>query len=530
MTAPVFLRADVAIEPTVHRFYAWLHALAPQTAALQLANAKLPILESFARNPAVHAAALKRPEMRGGPFLDLPASAAARIGTLAAELRDEAAPALELAQAIGELGALLQAEGQGASLEALYARVPEPLRGLVELVYDPEHRADFRFLEPLVYASPHYDRGAQRLVLRELEGDARAFVLSTPRLEDERSLELALPFDSEAARALFDGRESGRPFEEWAELCGVDGERRARFERFFTDVTPRSTHVPVPAGNGGVRVRYLGHACVLLETRDVAVLIDPLLGYPSASEPPRLSFADLPPRLDYVLITHGHQDHFVLESLLPLRSRIGTLVVPRASGGWLEDPSPAHALRAAGFANVRELDELERLPIEGGEIVGLPFLGEHGDLRVRAKLAHLVRFGQRSFVCAADSANLEPKLYDLLREQVGRPELLFLGMECDGAPMSWLYGALFRTAPKRAHDQSRRLCGSNAERAWSLVERLAPERVCIYAMGQEPWCRFITSIEYTPESAPILESDRLIERCRASGVACERLYGSQTVV
>jgi L-ascorbate metabolism protein UlaG (beta-lactamase superfamily) len=260
------------------------------------------------------------------------------------------------------------------------------------------------------------------------------------------------------------------------------------------------------------------------------VLVDPLIGYASAPEPPRATFTALPARIDHVVLTHAHQDHVVLESLLPLRHRIGTVVVPRSSGGLLEDPSLKLALESVGFERVVELDELESLPIEGGELVGLPFLGEHGDLRVRGKLAHLVRLGGRTMVFAADSANLEPRLYDHVRELAGPVDALFLGMECDGAPMSWLYGALLPTPLKRAQDQARRLCGSNAERALGIVERLAPGRVYVYAMGQEPWCGFITSIAYTDESAPIVESNALLAACHARGIEAERLYGCRELV
>ena len=159
--------------------------------------------------------------------------------------------------------------------------------------------------------------------------------------------------------------------------------------------------------------------------------------------------------------------------------------------------------------------------------VGLPFLGEHGDLRIRAKLAYLVELGGVNCVFAADSNNLEPRLYEHVRELAGPVDALFLGMECDGAPQSWLYGALLATPLKRSQDRSRRLCGSDCERGLALIERLGPKRVLVYAMGQEPWCGFITSIGYDAESAPIVESDRLVAACRERGLPAERLYGAQ---
>jgi hypothetical protein len=49
-------------------------------------------------------------------------------------------------------------------------------------------------------------------------------------------------------------------------------------------------------------------------------------------------------------------------------------------------------------------------------------------------------------------------------------------------------------------------------------------------MGAEPWIRFISSIEYTTESRPIVESDRLVQECRQRGIVSERLLGAHDIV
>jgi hypothetical protein len=44
-------------------------------------------------------------------------------------------------------------------------------------------------------------------------------------------------------------------------------------------------------------------------------------------------------------------------------------------------------------------------------------------------------------------------------------------------------------------------------------------------MGQEPWCEFISSIKYTDESNPIVQSNLLINECLLSrGLVTERLF------
>jgi len=47
---------------------------------------------------------------------------------------------------------------------------------------------------------------------------------------------------------------------------------------------------------------YFGHACILLETNDVSVLLDPVLSYTYESYISRYTYEDLPEVIDYVLI------------------------------------------------------------------------------------------------------------------------------------------------------------------------------------------------------------------------------------
>jgi len=109
-------------------------------------------------------------------------------------------------------------------------------------------------------------------------------------------------------------------------------------------------------------------------------------------------------------------------------------------------------------------------------------------------------------------------------------DVLFLGMECDGAPISWMYGPMMTTPLVRTNDQSRRLSGSDCVRGMSIVDVLEPRQVYVYAMGQEPWLTFLTSIRYTPESRPIVESDKLVEECRRRGIESERLWVKKEIL
>jgi L-ascorbate metabolism protein UlaG (beta-lactamase superfamily) len=168
---------------------------------------------------------------------------------------------------------------------------------------------------------------------------------------------------------------------------------------------------------------------------------------------------------------------------------------------------------------------MEAIEVEGGQIIGLPFLGEHADLNIRSKTAFLIELNGRSMLCAADSNNIAPELYDHIHQAIGDVDIIFVGMECDGAPLSWLYGPLLTKPVTRKMDQSRRFSGSDCERCLGIVGRLKPKQVYVYAMGQEPWLTYLTSIQYTEKSRPIVESNKLVESCQQHGLICRRLYG-----
>jgi L-ascorbate metabolism protein UlaG (beta-lactamase superfamily) len=179
---------------------------------------------------------------------------------------------------------------------------------------------------------------------------------------------------------------------------------------------------------------------------------------------------------------------------------------------------------------VIEISEMQEIRNGAFTITGLPFFGEHADLDILSKMAWLVKIGPHTLLFAADSCNIEPRLYDHVHDAVGDVDALFLGMECDGAPLTWLYGPLLTQRIERAMDESRRLAGSNYEQGMNIVDRFNCREAYVYAMGQEPWLNYIMSIKYTAESRPIVESNRLIQACRERGVIAERLFGEKEIL
>jgi L-ascorbate metabolism protein UlaG (beta-lactamase superfamily) len=396
----------------------------------------------------------------------------------------------------------------------------------VELVYDLHHRPYFRVFEALLYASRFYKTTNQTVALSARDDDARAFALSTPRLASDDVVSLSVPFASPAIDALAKARYQPSSLDFLADILRTDARVLAPY---FTEQAPRS---PAKSAmpESGVRVRYFGHACILAQSKSVSVLFDPLIPYKVPGGLERLGFDDLPEVIDYAVLTHNHQDHVIFETLLQLRHKIRHLVVPASAPGNPADPSLKLLFRQLGFTSVIALDEMESVEFEGGSITALPFLGEHGDLDVRTKAGHLLKLDGKSILCAADSNNLEPELYRHVHGMVGDVDCVFLGMECQGAPMSWLYGPLLAKPIVRKNDNARRLDGSDCAKAMDVIRRLKPKRAYVYAMGAEPWLQFITSIHYTEVSKPIVESNRFVEECQKAGITADRLYGCRDIV
>ncbi len=526
-----YLKPNIQAEPLFNRWYAWPMLISPATSAMITNTHHLRILNSFVKNPKIHAGSAKKGGLKGGAFMDYQGDVTP-VQDYIDSIESEQKNRLALSDMIHQLQKMLDEKADGMVLNDLYQYVPEGLKGYVELAYDLNNKASFRLIEALLYDNPdYYMPQLQSLSLSLLEGDDRPFVLSTPRMESQQSVHLPIEFADRRIDRLFELVEKPAPWDEIAELISFEGlteQKQALVKSFFTCDAPKRN--PKRNFNGeGVQIRYFGHATVLIETKDVTILTDPVISYAVEDGVERFSYQDLPDEIDYVLFTHNHQDHIMFESMLQLRHKVKHWVTPRNSGGQLQDPSIRLMLQKLGFNSVIEIDEMESIEVAGGRITGLPFLGEHGDLHIKSKLAFHVELLNKSILCVADSNNLEPAMYRHIHNRLGDIDILFIGMECEGAPMSWLYGPLFTHPVSRKMDRSRRLNGSNCERGMHMVKQFNPKQVCVYAMGAEPWLSFISSIEYSAASEPIIESDKLIDACSNDGIPAERLYGYKII-
>lgn len=526
--AKMYLKPNLVFEPLVDRWYAWSHLISPATTAMNIVGRHMMIMDSYLLGPGIHAQAVLNPQMRGGPFMDLGGGRIDEVKMLKEKTMRDRAHMIEFVQAVKELDKMLSTEAKGFGLEALYEKVPALLKGYVELHYDRNNNASFRLFESLLYKSEFYNKESQSLALWITNNDHRPFCLSTPRLDQPDVLHLEIPFDHPGIDELAKMKRTPQTLGYIKAMLGISKEQEALFETFFTETPPPAYEKYT---GDKIRMRYFGHACILIETKDVSILADPLISYYGyRSDIEHFSDSDLPDVIDYVLITHNHQDHILFETLLPLRHKIKNIIVPRTKGGRLEDPELKLMFNSIGFDNVIEIDEMETIQFVDSTITGIPFTGEHSDLNIQAKACHLVQIGQFKLLFMADSRIMEPRLYRHIQKQIGDVDVIFLGMECDGAPLTWLYGPLLTRKIPRDQDATRRLNGSDCSRGMALIDIFKPKEAYVYAMGQEPWVEFISSIKYTDESNPIVQSNKLVKLCHERGIVAERLYGEKELL
>lgn len=114
-----------------------------------------------------------------------------------------------------------------------------------------------------------------------------------------------------------------------------------------------------PDDGPALRVRFIGHATVLLDLGDTRILTDPFLR-PTLGPLERhgpIPDRSLFHRLDLVVISHAHADHFDPASLRTLPDR-PTVIVPRGLG-------PAAARAVAGEVAEVEAGEAIEIALDG---------------------------------------------------------------------------------------------------------------------------------------------------------------------
>jgi L-ascorbate metabolism protein UlaG (beta-lactamase superfamily) len=517
-----FLRPSAIIEPLVDGFYAWLHTVAPVQAAMNLAFTQVPLLESYLQSPMVHVNASRNPELRGGFFVGIEEARSGEVRDLLAAIKRDRAEMLDFAAAVAEAEELVRTNATGFDLTPLYPKLPPALSGLVEIAYDTSNQPAVRFIEPLAYESSVYSEDRQSVQLSLETGVERPFILSTPRLSSPDVLDLRIPFRHPGLEELFRSRVHGTTLNQLRDVLELDDDEAASLSGLLAEQPDLSDSRHI---DGGARIRYFNHACLVLQTPEAAIVTDPWVNA-DVSATDRFTYRDLPDYMDLALITHGHQDHVVLETLLALRGRIGAVVVPRSSRGNMPDPSLALFLSHVGLPVV-EVDDFSEVEFPGGKVIATPFLGEHADLDIRGKSTYCVRFGGRTIFVGADSSGIDPGLYGYVRSHVGQVDMAFLGMECAGAPLTWLYQGLLTKPVTKKMSDSRTLSGSNAEQAAGIMRELGAREAYVYAMGEESWLGYVMATSYNDDSYQLKQVAEFMTWCADHGIRSDHLLGQR---
>lgn len=100
---------------------------------------------------------------------------------------------------------------------------------------------------------------------------------------------------------------------------------------FTPSVPPKFSNKPL--------ITWIGHASFLIQLNGVNILLDPifdnLMFFFTRNFAPGVSLDDLP-KIDFILISHNHGDHFNKKTLLKLKKHNATILVPRGMKAWFE--------------------------------------------------------------------------------------------------------------------------------------------------------------------------------------------------
>jgi len=358
-----YLKPTIKTDPLVWQWCAWLYLIPPLPAACKIVERPLKIMRSYVQNPQIHAQAVKDPKLLGGFFIDLEGKRIDERKTLIEKTKKEYGSFIELHDSFKELDKALQTAAQGDPLESYHARIPSFLKGSVEFMYDLNNYPSVRLIELLIYKK-YYSTQHQRIALSDTARDFRKFVLSTPYFDQDDEICLNIPFCDLKLDHLFRMREEPQSLDGIRNLFKIPQPKQQLFQSFFT-TTPSSISEDSNYQGDGIQVRYFGHACYLSQTKSVSILFDLVISYLlQVNEVPRYILAKLPlpDHIDYVVITHHHQDCLVFKTLLQLRHKIKHIVFLTNQGGSLEDTTIKLILKYTDFNISYSIERDEHSP------------------------------------------------------------------------------------------------------------------------------------------------------------------------
>ncbi|ACU89313.1 conserved hypothetical protein [Desulfomicrobium baculatum DSM 4028] len=173
----------------------------------------------------------------------------------------------------------------------------------------------------------------------------------------------------------FDGSTFDNPWDPMPNRFGDFLKWRLTAERGYwpEHVAVEPTLPPQRVMGEELRVTYVGHATVLLQTRGLNILTDPIwseraspfsFAGPRRVAAPGVRFEDLPP-IDLVLVSHNHYDHLDLPTLARLHQAFNPLVLtPLGNDATIRSAVPEMRLRTLDWGQSFTVNEQVRLVLE----------------------------------------------------------------------------------------------------------------------------------------------------------------------
>jgi len=202
--------------------------------------------------------------------------------------------------------------------------------------------------------------------------------------------------------------------------------RPERSPEFVSDVTPSTP--PASVGSAELRVTMINHSSVLLQIPGANILTDPVWSERASPIPwigprrhraPGVRWPDLP-RIDIVLLSHNHYDHFDLATLHKLAER--------QESQFAVPIGVAKLLRSHKIAPVHELDWGESMPLSQTVIHTVPavhFSARGLFDRNRSLWCGFVIESQGRFIYFAGDTGFGTH-FAAIRERFGAPRLSLL--------------------------------------------------------------------------------------------------------